>query len=333
MKVNSSNNQNITFNGFWDSKALKKGLEFAANNGALFSATATVAFSVVARPISIFAAPKTDKENKKAAFAKSMSSLVSNYALMLITSIPIARGIKKIDKKPLRYLEKETVSNLKDGCEKLSESKAYSIATQMFKLGIGLLIACPKAILTSIGLPYVMQLFSKENPEENLTVKQKNSTNKSAITFKGKNSISKGISKIINNKKYQEFCKKYKDSNFPMHIMAATDALTTATFIHRTLKNDKLEKERNHVLAYNAFISTGLSILSSYIVDKLLDEPAKKFVEKFKEVNKDSPKLNKYLEGIKVAKPYLIAGVIYYCLIPFISTLLAERVEKRHAKG
>ena len=58
------------------------------------------------------------------------------------------------------------------------------------------------------------------------------------------------------------FSTKYKDSNFPMHIVAATDALTTATFIHQTNNSKQIDENRKKALIYNAGISIGLSIIS-----------------------------------------------------------------------
>ena len=51
---------------------------------------------------------------------------------------------------------------------------------------------------------------------------------------KSVNSISitpKITEKIINGKRFQEFVKKYSDTNFPLHIIAMTDALSTACFV------------------------------------------------------------------------------------------------------
>lgn len=329
MKVNSNYNGDITFKSFYNSKLLKKGMEFAADNGALFAATTTLLFSALARPAAILAAPKTDKENKKVACAKSISSSISGYLLMLAMSMPVAKSIKKIDTNPKKFLTKDTVNTLKDGCEKLSESKAYTLATQLFKLGVGLIVACPKAILTTLGMPYVMQYLFHQMPPEK---KEKEITTNSSLSFKGKGqgNLSKGIAKILNKKNFQDFAVKHKDSNFPMHIIAATDALTTATFINQTMHSEKIEERRKLPVVYNAFISTGLSITSSYGVDRLMDKPTQKFIDKFKEVNKNSPKLDKYLEGIKIAKPILIMGCVYYMFIPFISTFLAELADKRH---
>ncbi|MCM1002860.1 MAG: hypothetical protein NC408_00795 [Candidatus Gastranaerophilales bacterium] len=304
MKVNS----NISFGGIYNNKALKKGLEFAADNGALFAATTTLALSLTARPAAILATPKTDKENKKLAFAKSLASTFVGYAMMFALSKPLAKKMKNINKN----LTKESIENLKDEADKLEQSKAYILATQMFKLGLGMAAAIPKAILTAASVPVFMnQIFPEENK---------------GLSFKGKSSDI--ITKTLNNKKYQEFAKKYKDTNFPMHIIAATDTLTTGTFIYQTKKSNKIKEERKDALCYNAGISTALSIASSYFADKLTDKPTDKFIKKFKQINKNDPNLDKYIEGIKIAKPILIIGGIYYILIPFISTFLADRAAK-----
>ena len=39
------------------------------------------------------------------------------------------------------------------------------------------------------------------------------------------------------------------------------------------------------------------------------------------------PNVEKQVEGIKIAKPILLVGGIYYMVIPFISTFLADRAE------
>ncbi len=306
MKVKTKN-RDISFGGIYNNSVFKKGLEFAADNGALFAATTTLTLSLTARPAAIMLTPKTDKENKKLAFAKSLASTFTGYALMFALSKPLAKKMKGIDKN----LTKETAENLKDGAESLSKSKAYILATQMFKLGLGLAAAIPKAILTAASVPVVMnQIYPKDNK---------------GLTFKGKNTNI--IEKILNNKKYQEFAKKHKDSNFPMHIIAATDTLTTGTFIYQTKKSPKIQEERKNPLCYNSAISTGLSIITGYTADKLTEKPTQKFIDKFKKANINDPKLDKYLEGIKIAKPILLIGGIYYILIPFISTFLADRIK------
>ena len=49
--------------------------------------------------------------------------------------------------------------------------------------------------------------------------------------------------------------------------------------------------------------------------------------------NKNAPKLDKYLEGIKVAKPVLILGGLYYIVAPIVSTILAEIATKSNSQS
>ena len=316
MKVNS----NITFQGLYTNKTFKKGLEFAAENGALISAATIFGCSVGVRPLSIWMTPYVDKENKKVLCAKSIASSFAGYLMMFGISKPVANSIKKIDKNPEKYLSSKTVQNLKEESKTLQYSKAYTFATQMFKLGLGVVTAIPKALLTVAGLPVVMK---KAFP-------QKQETNRQNINFKGKkDGLAKNIAKVINQDGMQKFSKKYKDSNFPMHIVALTDVLTTATFIHETNRSKKIEEKRKKTLAYNAAISTGLSILSGYIIDKLLDKPTEKFIQNFRKASKGLLNVEKQVEGIRIAKPILIMAGIYYTLIPFMSAFLSEKAEHK----
>ena len=200
MKVNS--NRDISFKSFYTNKALKKGLEFAADNGALFAATTTLGLSAFARPISIWLAPHTDKENKKVACAKSISSSAAGYLLTLGVSTPFTDAISKIDKQPEKFLKPETVKTLKNGCEKLYQSKSYAFSTQLFKLGLGLIVAVPKAILTCAGMPFVLQYIFHKSKQKNLQ-----SSEEKTFSFKGKNNekLAGGIGKILDTKKMQKF--------------------------------------------------------------------------------------------------------------------------------
>lgn len=331
MKVNSTNNRDISFNGFWNSKGIKKALSFAADSGALFAATTTLALSSVARPLAILAAPQVDKENKKVACAKSWSSSIIEFGLTLALSIPVVNGIKKINNNPQKFLKAESIKNLKDGAESLKESKAYNLATQIFKLGLGIAVTAPKAILTALGMPYILDFaFGEKKSNKNINDKNsdENLSNPSFAGNKPSDYFAKGIGKILDNKSYQQFAKKNKDSNFPMHIIALKDTLATGLFIHEANKNKNIKDERKPALAYNSIISTGLSIASSYVIDKMTEKPAEKIINKIKEANANDPNLQKYLDGFKIAKPIIIVGLVYYLAIPFVSTFLAERAEK-----
>lgn len=324
MKVNYQNNRDISFNGIYNSNAFKKGLEFAAENGTLFAAETTLVLSG-ARPLAILATPKTDKKNKQVACAKSITSSINGYIIALACSKPLSKAIKKIDKEPEKYLKNETITTLKEEGKKLTESKAYAMATQLFKLGLGFVIAAPKSILTAIGTPYILELFNTKK-----TIEDSQKPISENIVFKGKNNLPKGIGKVIDNKKLQDFVNRNKDSNFPMHIIAATDTLSTLAFIQQTSVNKKLEEKDKKPLIYNSILSTTFSIATTYIIDALTKNNTNKFIEKYKKKNKNDPNLAKQIEGIKIAKPILIAGTIYYLIIPIISTFLADRIKVKH---
>lgn len=178
-------------------------------------------------------------------------------------------------------------------------------------------------MISNLIPPMMKKLFPKQ---EDNTMPAMKTTDK--ISFKGAKlkPLSKGIGKLIDTDFIQKMSEKFHETNFAMHIMSLTDILGTATFIHCTNKNKEIKEERKKALIYNSAIATGLSVSGGYILDRALKKPTERFIENFKAANKNSPKLDKYVEGIKVAKPILILGGTYYIVIPFISTFLADRV-------
>lgn len=333
MKVKT--NQNIAFKGLYNNKILLRGLKCAQENGSLFSARTALALSLVARPVAIFSTPKTDKENKKIACVKSIASSIAGYFIMLVASKPVADAVKKIDKQPHKYLADSTIKNLQGTSRVLQKSSSYSFATQIFKLGVGLIVAVPKSILTCAMIPPLLAfLFSKTQKIDNAVLKKlpdnpKHQKSKN-VSFKGgyvlvTDKMAKMIGKMIDIKPLQAFVKRFSDTNFAQHIMSFTDILLTASFVHQTNKISNIKNERKKPLKHNAIISTGLCITGGYAVNKLLDKPTEKFIQNFKEVNKNLPELEKYVEGVKIAKPALILGGIYYIIIPIIATFLADR--------
>lgn len=330
VKVNNSIPQ-TSFTGIYNSKMLKMGLEFAAKNSSLFTATVSLGFSTAARPAAILLTPDTDKENKKYACAKSLSSSAAGYLLMLLGSVPVAKAVENIDKNPAKYLKNKTIENLKQGEKILSHSKKYKFATQLFKLGLGFVIAVPKSILTCALIPPIMAgIFHKKTPD-------KNRNDNHNITFEGSYSkgtqlLSKGFGKIMDTEFIQKMSDKFYKTNFEQHIISLTDVLLTGTFIKQTKDSKKIEDSRKKALMYNAGISTGLSIAGGYAINRLLKKPTENFIKKFSQINKHDAKLDKYLEGIRIAKPALILGTLYYIIIPLISTFAADRFDDRRKK-
>ena len=331
MKVNLNKNSTASFTGIYNSRLLHKGLKFAAENGSLFSATVTLGLSTVARPIAILSTPNTDKENKEYACAKSFASSTAGYLLTAAAAAPVARAVKNIDQNPAKFLKEKTIKNLQQGEKCLKNSKKYQFATQLFKLGLGFLIAVPKSVMTCALIPPIMnKIFGKNLAEKSTKNENKNGKNIpfKGVYQKGTEKLSKGFGRIIDSDFIQKISEKFSNSNYEQHIISMTDVLLTGTFIHQTNKSKKIDEDRKKSLIYNAGISTGLSIAGGYALNRILKKPGEKFIENFKKANKNLPDLEKYIEGIKVAKTVLILGGIYYIIIPLLSTFFADRVGK-----
>ena len=322
---------NVKLQNLYKNRLLHKGLEYAADKSPTFMAGTALVLSTL-RPLSILATPKTDRENKKLACAKSIASAGINYTIMYGLTNILTKGIKGIEDKPSLYLKQSTIAKLQEAGKPLSASKKYQFLAQLFKLGLGFVMAVPKSALTCTLIPPIMKkVFNNEESGSPIS-----SQNGKKLSFKGGaklNPLSKGMGRVMDNPKMQNMAEKFKDSNYAMHIPVLGDILSTVAFIHQSNRSKKIKEDRKRVLNYNAGISTGLSIGASYIVDSLLNKPTEKFVNKFSEVNKHNPKLAKYVEGIRIAKPTLIMGSIYYLAIPLISTFWAERIHKpKHNK-
>lgn len=319
------------FRGLYNSKLLKKGLEFAADNGALFSAATCVVLSTVARPAAILLTPKAKKEDKQYACTRSIISGLLGFGIMAAISVPIAKTVNNIKKSPDKFLKKVSLNAFKDGAKTLGKSKSFQFATQMIKLASAFLTAIPKSYLTCAFVPPLMEiLFNKKvNTNENTKISG------SKVSFKGNlkqnmlNKFSKTMGKIFDFKPFQKFSNKFKDTNFAQHMFVMNDILLTFAFVKFTKDNPKIDEKRKNTLCNNAIITTGLTIPISYCADRLTKKPTEKFIEKFKFVNKGDKKLGKYLEGIKIAKPALIMGALYYIAAPVVATFLADSTSKK----
>ena len=212
--------------------------------------------------------------------------------------------------------------------------------TQIIKLSTGFFTAIPKSMLTLALIPVLMGSIFKtkvQNPKEEKKVQQitpftaSNREIKEKLNFTGNiDKLSKVLGKIIDNKHFQNFAKKYetKDKDIAKHITAATDILLTTSFAVQTNNSKKIKENRKKALIYNNVISTAITLGGGYWLDKMIAKGSTNFIEKFKQINAKDPKLNKYIEGINILRPALIFAGIYYCVLPIFSTYLAEKVDK-----
>ena len=330
MKVNFTNR-------ILTNKTFLKCLEKVSEHSTSVAAGTSLLMSVTLRPLAIMTTPDTEKENKQYAASNSICSGLIKFALVEAVALPIENAVKKIDKNPENYLKKLTINRLGKNPENLANSKSYKLLTQILKLSAGFLTAVPKSMFTIALIPIVMdRLFKNKNVNNNLKpavcTEQSSQKPNGKIFFTGSitDKVAKGLGRIIDNKKVQNFALKYQgnDKDIAKHITAATDTLLTATAVVQTNKSTKIKENRKQALNYNNIISTVITIVGGYFVDGLIKKPAGKFVEKFKKLNAGNPNLAKCVEGINILRPAIIFATIYYGVLPVFSTYLSEKTDK-----
>lgn len=340
MKISSNITQtNPSYKGIWNNKAVLKGLETISEHGTTFVAATTLAMAVGVRPIAINLTPNVKKENKQYATTNSIASGLIKFGMVEAIALPIENAVKKIDKNPEKYLSEKTIKSLQGNAKTLAESKNYKFATQLMKMGTNFITAIPKAMLTVALIPVIMKkLFPQKQEKKDVESSIYHTYNKTfSPSFKGgiTETTAKGISKVLNNNSIQNAVKKYSknDTNIARNISMATDILLTGAFIHNTQKNKNIDEKRKKPLIYNNLISTGISLVGGYSIDKLIQKNTKNFLNKFAEANKNDPKLPKYIEGINILRPTLIFAAIYYGILPMFSTYLADKIDEKTTKN
>ncbi len=345
MNIGNSNKiNNPSFKSLMTNKYVLNGLEKIADHGTTFVAATSFIMASGVRPAAIALTPKTDKENKQYAITNSIASGLIKFGMTEAIALPVENAINKIDKAPEKFLKQDTLKTLKGSAKELVSSKSYNIITQTLKLSAGLITAIPKSMLTIALIPLITDLLfnkkkdKKQNIYDNLKTIQSpdifnNITEKNnRPAFKGgfENEITKGMAKIINNKQIQNFVIKhnFNENNISRNISMLTDVVLTASFVHRTNKSKKIKDERKKPLIYNNVISTLISLTAGYAIDKSVQKNTKNYIDKFMRLNAGNPKLNKYIQGINIARPTLIFAGIYYGILPVFSTFAADKSDK-----
>lgn len=317
------------------SKIALSALEKISEHGASFGAITSFALATTLRPLAISLAPDCEKENKEYAVSNSISSGLIKLIIAEMVAIPIESAIKKINKDPSKYLTKEALLKyIPNGFE----DKALKFASQFLNLSSSIISAIPKTIFTIALIPIIDKLIFKNKPKgkekEPLILNKYDPIfdrviNKNPVNFKG-NGATRVISGILNNKKFADFAIKHSDNatNIARNMTIGCDLLLTSSFIAHTKFSKKIEEERKPALIYNSAISTGASVIGGYFIDNLVQKIGQKQLQKFIEANKNNPKLSKYIEGINILRPTIIFGLIYYGILPFVSTYASDKLDK-----
>ncbi|MBQ4646292.1 MAG: hypothetical protein IJB79_02980 [Candidatus Gastranaerophilales bacterium] len=326
MRINQiKNTQN--FNGLYNNKHLLSTLEKISDHGASFAAGISFLSAISLRPLAISLTPKADSENKKIFSADSIASGVIKLLIALGVSIPIENAIKKINENPKEFLNPDLLKNL--------SKKDYDFLTQNIKLASNLISAIPKSILSVSLIPLVMDLFHKEK-KQNIPIEKKQNfdTFKKQTSFKGR-LPEKIVKSVIESNDMQNYAIKNSSNskNIARNMSVATDILLSATSAVTTLNSKKIKKEQKKPLILNKFISTGISITAGCFIDNLVQGFGTGFVEKFKQANIDDKKLAKYLEGLNIVRPTIIFALIYYGIIPVLTTFASDKLSKVKKEG
>ncbi len=335
MQVNKITNKVLT------NKYLLKSLEKISEHGTSFAAGTSLLLSVGLRPLSIYTTPDIKEENKFYAMTNSICSGLMKFAMVEAIALPIENAVKRIDENSEKYLNTKLKPN----------ARSYKFITQTLKLSTGLIVAIPKSILTVALIPVVMDklfLKTKEIPSiyGDLTTKitqnnkkneiinnkpfEKNEPQTPSFTGLGSERLSKGLARIIDNKRIQQLAKKYQfnDEDIFKNITALTDVLLATTSVYQTNKSKDIHESSKKTLIYNNIISTVVTVVGGYWMDNFVKNKTAKFVEKFKEANKGNPKLAKYIEGINIMRPAFIFAGIYYIILPVFSIYFADKLDK-----
>jgi len=297
-------------------KFFLKGLEKISEHGTSFAAATSLVLSLGLRPAAINLTPDTEKENKQYAMSNSISSGLMKFAIIESVALPVEHAVKEIDKNRRVFLSPETLKNL--------PPKAYKLICQTIKLGVGLLTAIPKSVLTVALIPFITDnLFNIKKSYDKPT---KNPDN--GVSFTG--SLPRTLSKIINNKKVQKLAIKYQDNDkdIAKHITAGTDILLTTASAIQINRSKDIKENRKKALIYNNIISTFITLALGYGIDHMAKGKTDKFIEKFKKINSADPKVGKYIEGLNIVRPAIIFAAIYYGVLPMFSAYMSEKIDK-----
>lgn len=319
-------------------KTVLKGLEKLSEHGTSFAAVTSLGMTVGVRPLVIAMTPDVEKENKQYAMSNSIGSGLIKFGVVEAAAVPLEMFIKRIDDNPEKFLKPETIKNLGGDIKNFANSRSYRMVTQIMKLSVGFLTAIPKSVLTVALIPVIMDnVFKNSANNKTPSVKIRQTPNfdltkEKTIFFTGRlsDNITKKIAGILDNKTVQNFTKKNEtyDKDIAKHLTAGTDILLTAATCRQTAESGKIKENRKKALIYNNIISTAVTLIGGYGIDEAIKNKTSRFIERFKKLNANDPKVLKYVEGINILRPTLIFAGIYYGILPLFSTYLSEKIDK-----
>ena len=144
------------------------------------------------------------------------------------------------------------------------------------------------------------------------------------------NNIAKIFGKVMQSKPAEKLVKGTQNSpgwvknNLFSHLIVLGSATLSGAYVVKTLTNDKLDERKRKTLAINQSAVFGVSTIMAYTFDKALGKWTNNLIDKFKKVNAGNPKLDKYVNGIKIAKTTIIIDMVYRFIAPVAVTPVAN---------
>ena len=144
--------------------------------------------------------------------------------------------------------------------------------------------------------------------------------------------LSSKFERLSKSKPLQKFAKFLSTKNAFTHLIVADSALISGTYMIRTLKNKKIDKEQKPAMLINDALVWGFSTASTYLLDNKLNNLTEKTIDRFVKVNKSNhhvmDHLDDYVKGIKNIKSIVVAGFIYRYVGPVLMTPIANKISK-----
>ncbi len=178
----------------YTSPRVKRFLELAHNNPAIFNAVFSLGLTCILRPASIMVLPSDKKhaDDNKYASAHSIASGIIAYGLSVVLLSPISDGFKKIGDGFEKIATNQTLNNLdrllkNPKLNYLKDEKAISAAGSIIKMLPETIIAAPRAAITIALIPPILKyVFGWEKKKKDTSI-DSFSNNYMAINFKGDN--------------------------------------------------------------------------------------------------------------------------------------------------
>lgn len=121
---------------------------------------------------------------------------------------------------------------------------------------------------------------------------------------------------------------KFVNDKLTPHLMVLGSTILSGFYILKTLGNKDLDEEKRKTLAINQGLTYGVSTAMAYTFDSWLGKAHKKFMANFRAANEamceDVKKLDKWENGLRLAKSIIIIDLVYRFIAPVMVTPVAN---------